>query len=311
MNVKSLLIAPLQGLTDPAWRCAHARAMHSSDMSFTYFSPFVRVESDEIRARDIKSLAPDRNRDISLVPQVIFKDMNELGILTEAITRAGYSRIDLNMGCPFPPQVKAGRGVAAAVNPCLLAELADFVSQNPDLEFSVKMRPGISSPDEWEKTIELINKIPVKFVTLHPRVAKAGYRGKPDLECFDRFSERLHHPLIYNGDITTPSDYAVITDRFPNIKGVMLGRGMLSRPSLGAEIIGGNEWDADRRRELWLAIHRAVAESIIASSQGDAQALARLKPRLEFIESDLFDKRYLKALVKSRDLATYLSLLNI
>lgn len=303
------LIAPLQGHTDAAWRTAHARAMQPLGLQLTYYAPFARVERGEVRPRDIRALAPGLNAGYTLIPQVIFKDIHELQMLTDAIAALGYRHIDLNMGCPFGPQVKAGRGAAAAVNPGLLEQLKDFIDSRPDITFSIKMRPGLSSTDEWLPNAQLLNALTLSHITLHPRPAKLAYRGTPDLDCVTQFLSLVNHPIYYNGDITSPAEFQAIAARFPNAAGAMIGRGLLARPSLAAEIATGTEWTPEARRHLWLEIMLDVARQITDSSQGEKQALDRLKPRLEYIESHLLDKRHLKSLAKSRDLPTFLNLL--
>ncbi len=53
-----------------------------------------------------------RCRRIISRPQVIFRDMEELDLLLTALEDEGATRINLNMGCPFPLQT--GKGAAPA-----------------------------------------------------------------------------------------------------------------------------------------------------------------------------------------------------
>lgn len=55
MNV---YFAPLQGFTEAAYRNAHAEVFGGVD---AYFSPFVRIEKGEARAKDIRDVAPENN----------------------------------------------------------------------------------------------------------------------------------------------------------------------------------------------------------------------------------------------------------
>ena len=48
----------------------------------------------------------------------------------------------------------------------------------------------------------------------------------------------VEHPVIYNGDICTPADARRIAERFPTITDMMIGRGVLYRPTLPLEIAG-------------------------------------------------------------------------
>ena len=61
--------APLQGYTDSVYREAHTRVFGGVD---TYYTPFVRIEKGGFRNKDLKDIACDRNRQVHVVPQLIF-----------------------------------------------------------------------------------------------------------------------------------------------------------------------------------------------------------------------------------------------
>ena len=50
--------APLQGYTDAVYREVHHRIFGGVE---NYYTPFVRVEKDGFRNKDIRDIAPDRN----------------------------------------------------------------------------------------------------------------------------------------------------------------------------------------------------------------------------------------------------------
>lgn len=58
-------LAPLQGYTDLVYREAHARVFGGVD---TYYTPFVRLEKDGFRNKELRDLAPEANASASLVP---------------------------------------------------------------------------------------------------------------------------------------------------------------------------------------------------------------------------------------------------
>ena len=71
-----------------------------------------------------------------------------------------------------------------------------------------------------------------------PGTGKQQYKGHPDLEAFQGFYELCQHPLYYNGGIESLSDIRQILIRFPLLKGVFIGRGLLSSPLLAKEFKG-------------------------------------------------------------------------
>ena len=225
--------APLQGYTDDCYRRAHHQLLGGIDC---YYTPFVRLEHGAAREKDLRDVRPDFNEGVPVVPQVIARDGQELSALIEVLRPMGYTRLDINMGCPFTLQTRHGRGAGLLPNPEAVEDICRIVRQHEgELTFSVKMRLGLHEVDEWEHVLPILNDTPLVHICLHPRTADEGYKGAVHLDEFARFAHLCDHPLLYNGDLRTPADLARISQQFPGLKGVMIGRGLLARPSLAFE----------------------------------------------------------------------------
>lgn len=303
MNRKAIFSAPIQGLTETAWR--HFHHMIYGDGITRYHTPFLRVERGEIRRRDLRDLGSDFNRDIRLTPQIILRDLREFRMLCDAVAEAGYRQIDINMGCPFPPQVHHGRGAGMIANTELLAALGDEMrGRYSGIEFSLKMRLGVESPDEWRVSVDAVNALPLSHVTVHPRTARQQYQGELWLDEFAALLAGSAHPVIYNGDITHPSHIDDILSRYPSLAGVMIGRGLFSRPSIVAEWLAGEEWDEARRHEALMRLHSMVYGHYRDTLSGDAQVLGKVKPFWEYLAPSL-DRKAMKAIKKATSLRKY------
>lgn len=300
MTKKEILIAPVQGHTDAAWRHFHAEAYGNGA---TYYTPFIRLEKGEFRKHDIKDFTSELNANHTVVPQVIFKDMEELDALIAGLSGLGATRIDLNTGCPFPLQTARGRGAGFICNPVEYAKIPELLAKYPDIEFSLKMRLGFTDPKEWETVLPAINATPLKHVTIHPRVAKQQYGGDINYDEFARFLEACSHPVIYNGDLRTPDDIKRIEQQFPAAAGLMTARGILSRPSLITECESG-EWDRDSRIEKMLKFHRNLLHHYESTLCGEAQVLSKIKPFWEYAEEEIGRKPW-KAIKKASNMAKY------
>lgn len=302
-NNPSIFSAPIQGLTETAWR--HFHHMVYGDGITAYHTPFLRVERGEIRRRDVRDLGADFNRDLRLVPQIICRDLREFRMLCDAVAAAGYRQVDINMGCPFPPQVHHGRGSGMIANVELLGALRDeMLSRYEDLEFSVKMRLGVESPDEWRASIDAINALPLSRLTVHPRTARQQYQGELWMDEFSTLLSASAHPVIYNGDITLPSQIDEVLGQYPSLAGVMIGRGLFSRPSLVAEWLAGEEWDEARRHDALMRLHSMVYGHYRDTLSGDAQVLGKVKPFWEYLAPAL-DRKAMKAIKKANTLRKY------
>lgn len=298
-----LYAAPLQGYTEAEWRHHHALMYGGAD---AYFIPFLRVEKGAVRNKDLRELSSTLNfGPVPAVPQVILRDCCELRILADTVLAAGYRQIDINMGCPFVPQVKHGRGAALLAAPAVLEELAqDMRRRYAHVQFSVKMRLGVSDASQWRDIIDIINSMPLTHLTVHPRTAAQQYDGELAMDEFAALMDKSVHPMVFNGNITTPDDIDKIIHAFPGIYGVMAGRGLLSRPSLFAEWRSGERWDSNRCLVTTMALHDAIYDSYKARLHGDAQILSKIKPFWEY-HAEAIGRKAAKAIKKATSLPKY------
>ncbi|MDE7160844.1 MAG: tRNA-dihydrouridine synthase family protein [Muribaculaceae bacterium] len=293
--------APVQGHTDAPYRRIHAECYRPAD---TYYTPFIRLERGAPRSRDMRDILPEANTGLHLVPQVIFRDADELLPLVEALSEAGAREIDINMGCPFPLQTARGRGAALAGNADAARLVRRVTEGNPEISFSVKMRLGMSDPDEWRRVLPILNDASLHHVTLHPRVARQQYGGEVDMERFGEFYSMSENPVVYNGDLLTPEDVARLAGEFPDLEGIMIGRGLLGRPSLTDEIAEGSPWEHGRRVKAMLGFHRRLLNHYEDILCGDAQLISKIQPFWEYAEEEIGRKPW-KAIKKAGNMAKY------
>lgn len=293
--------APVQGHTDAPYRHYH-REIYGD--SCDYSTPFIRLEQGKLRSRDIKDFTSELNEGTHTVPQIIFRDAEELNALISLMKENGANEIDLNMGCPFPLQTGHGRGAATVSRPGLGEAVEKAVAENPDILFSLKMRLGMKDPDEWKVLLPYLNNVHLKHVAVHPRVAKQQYGGDLYLDRFEEILNTSSNPVIFNGEIKNPEDIQEIAQRFPEVAGVMIGRGLLARPSLVAEFIEGKEWDKQKRIETMLSFHRILFDHYTSTLCGDSQIISKIKPFWEYAENEIGRKPW-KAIKKAVNIAKY------
>lgn len=287
-----IAFAPLQGYTDCAYRRAHCEVAGGVD---EYYTPFVRLENGAPRRKDLRDIELERNEGVPTVPQVIARDRDEFARLCDAVQAAGWNRIDLNMGCPFPMQMGAGRGCGLLVHADRIAEIAREMHRRRDVAFSVKMRLGLECVEEGMDLLPIVNEMPLVHVTVHPRVGKQQYKGMADREAFGRFAEGCRLPVVYNGDLLSVDDVAAVMQCFPTMKGVMLGRGLLACPWMFSD-----KEPLAVVREMHDKIYRHACETL----QGGSQILSRLHAFWEY-QTVLPDKKQYKAIMKSGSLRSY------
>ncbi|MCM1111536.1 MAG: tRNA-dihydrouridine synthase family protein [Clostridium sp.] len=293
-NMK-IIAAPMQGLTEALYRRVHAATAGHVDQ---YRAPFLRIDRGEIRRKEIRDISPEANAGIDLVPQIIFRDIDEFDRLTGAVAGAGHSRIDLNLGCPFPPQVSRGRGAGTLLNSALLRQVVQRIGSRREITFSAKIRSGVDNGDQWQEAVSIMNKAPLDHLTVHPRYARQQYRGTADIDTFRRICAASRHPVVYNGDIRSLEDYRRIAGEFPDLHGVMIGRGLMANPLLAAEIVSGTEFSDAERTAALLKILEQLSAGLCRSLEGGRhQITSHLRPYLEYAEP-LLGRRTVKQLLK-------------
>lgn len=273
----------------------------------------------------------------NVVPQVICKDAAEFRILVDDIQKlkkdCGFAadevfpQIDINMGCPFPMQAKSGRGsgILPRVDAVreILQEVARRSGQQTDaaLTFSVKMRLGYTSPDECLALLPLLNETPLAHITMHPRTGIQQYKGALNFAAFEAFYSQCRHPVIFNGDVTSLSDIQAIERRFPNLKGIMIGRGLLANPALAVQFQAQSPAQSQTSTlSALLKIHDSILDNYRKRLQGDAQILDKLRPFWTYPaeaaqtqpqnSESILPKRIIKKIAKARNLSEYLDAVN-
>ena len=328
-----ILFAPLQGYTTGIYRKAHAEIFGGVD---AYYTPFLRIENGKPREKDLRDLEianadcanvkcagiaegiarKENCAGYKVVPQIIANSVNEFKILANALIAKGYTEIDLNMGCPFPMQVNRHRGAGLLSDTQAVQEIMDEIKKiscaangtapamakvTAPIKFSVKMRLGQDSPNEAFALLPILNEAPLTHITLHPRLGKQQYKGAIDFKSFEKFYEESRHPLVYNGDITSVSQICEMERRYPKLAGVMIGRGMLTRPSLAAEYKGLR--NINLLGKLF-QMHQVILDHACKTYQGDSQILSHVQSFWEYLEPN-FPKKIFKKIKKAGKLSEY------
>lgn len=231
-NIKiPVLAAPLQGVTDNVWRMAQHSVFGGVD---AYYAPFMRVERGEVRRKDLRDVEPDRNAGITLIPQILACQPDHALMMVDALKQRGYSRIDVNLGCPFPPIALHRKGSGMLAYPELAEALFTALAAVDGVEYSVKMRLGWDQPDQWRDIMPLLDILKPVNIAVHPRIGKQQYKGDLDIGQFEALMAASPWPIVYNGGLRTVEDIEAVVSRYPNLAAVMVGSGLAANPGMFA-----------------------------------------------------------------------------
>lgn len=296
--------APLQGFTDFTFRRAVSEVFGGVDK---FFIPYLSYgKGREIKKSQLREVFPENNADLSVVPQVLFADQEELFDLIRILCDYGYEEINLNLGCPYPMATNKGRGAAWLQKPEALDEiLQKLFAINFPAKFSVKMRAGMSDGQDAKAIFEVINQFPIKELIFHPRTASQMYDGKANPLLFAEAISLVKHPMVYNGDLFSVSDFQELKTLLPEQKVWMIGRGLLSDPSLPSQL-KGKTWNEKELKLKKKEFHDMLIEAYSKRLDGSGHILAKMNQFWSYYcQSFENPHKVMKLVKKSGSLAKY------
>lgn len=296
-----LHFAPLQGYTDLVFRNAFAKYFGGVDV---YYTPFIRLEKEGFRKRDLREIDQTSNHVPYLIPQILPGTPEEFRILTNKVVEYGYTSIDINLGCPFPLIAGKRKGAGMLPYPDQVREVLETINEFPEIQFSVKMRLGWENVCECMVLLDLLNNLRLHHITVHARTGKQQYKGEVNLDAFARFYELIEHPLFYNGDIDSKDGINLILEKFPMLRGISIGRKLLSSPFIGKEFKQNETFSDQERMSLIFAFHEELFSAYSEVLQGENQLLTKMKTLWEYFLPET-DRKLLKRVKKASKLNQY------
>lgn len=293
-------MAPLEGITGWIYR----RALHECFGGFDkYFVPFIRPnQMGHLSAREKKDIMPEHNQGMKTVPQILTNRAEDFIRTAEKLECYGYEEINLNLGCPSKTVVTKGRGAGFLARPEELNRFLDEIFEKCSLRISVKTRIGMEDAEEFPQLLEIYGQYPLAELIVHPRVQKDFYKNTPNMEAFSLAYETSRSPVCYNGDIRTPEDAKRIAGAYPELAGIMTGRGVLADPALARKMKGGKSADKEELRRF----HDMVYEGYCGEMSGDRTILYKMKELWSYLAPIFEDSaKYAKKIKKAEKCAVY------
>lgn len=231
---KSLLFAPMEGITDEAYRIAMMKTFPEWDQ---FFTDFLRVPTvGKITEKMIVEHYGER-----ILKREDWRKKNSFQILTthraqtqavvEILESLKMDHLDLNLGCPSKKVNSHYGGAYLLSNHTELRQILKTIRNNFTGHFTVKMRIGYRNDENFSDSLKLIQDEGVEAITLHARTRDQLYKGVADWSYIKKAVEEVKVPLIGNGDVWIAEDIEKV---FKETKchSVMFGRSALKTPWL-------------------------------------------------------------------------------
>jgi len=298
-----LYFAPLEGITTRTFRNTHMEFFPGADK---YYSPFITPgENDKVTEKLLRDILPEQNK-VPLAVQILCNQSATFLNFERKIEELLYDEVNINLGCPSGTVVSKNRGSGFLRMTDELDRFLDEIFSKSRLRISVKTRIGFSEEEEVKKLTEVYNRYPISLLIVHPRVREDFYKGEPRMNTFKYVYEAYKKPLCYNGDIGSKDDFERIKSEFPDLFGVMIGRGAVKNPAIFREIKEGKALCVN---EL-TAFLSALSERYLELLKSDVFTLHKLK---EIMMSVMYnypdDKKLLKSVKKANKLSELMNII--
>lgn len=271
--------APMEGITGAAFRRVHHKYFSGVDR---YYTPFLSPTKEHVfTPREQREFYPENNKGIPVVPQVLTKVPEDFLWAAEQLHDMGYEEINLNLGCPSGTVTAKGKGCGMLADLGALDRFLGAIYEKAPCPISVKTRLGMEDPAEFEAILGVYNKYPIRELIIHPRVRNDLYRHPVRHETFAQAAKECKMPVSFNGGIVTVEDITEVQKKYPFVRSIMIGQGLVSNPFLldgkpeikrlrsfhnelldTYEALFGNRTNAMKRmKELWFYLIRLFADS--------------------------------------------------
>ena len=239
----SFLLAPMEDVTDTAFREIVLRLSHPDSLQVLY-TEFTNTDGlchpigrDKVKSRlqvnpSERVLLKEKN--VKLVAQIWGNKPEKFYEATKFISENyDFDGIDINMGCPVKKVVKQGSCSALIKFPDLAGEIIQATKEATNLPVSVKTRTGFSHHVTEEWIGFLLSQDPAAII-LHTRTQKMQTDFPAEWEEMTkalavRNKLKPHIPIIGNGDIFSIAVAKEMLDKYP-VDGFMVGRGIFQNP---------------------------------------------------------------------------------
>ena len=289
--------APMEGLTDRVWRQAHQKWFGPAGNADRYYAPFISPPENRVLIKKkMAELAPAANPGAPVIPQLLAKDGELAAWMIGELRGLGYTEVNLNLGCPSGTVTAKGKGAGMLRDLSKLEAFLDEVFSQAEGPISVKTRLGVEKPEEFAAILDIYNRYPICELTIHPRVMRQLYRGQADRAAFAASLPGCRMPVCYNGDVTTVDDLRALEAVFPELSGIMVGRGLIADPALLRKAVGGPAASREELRGYHDELYHGYTEAFGMASC----AVSRMKAHWHYLiqrfeGSEAFEKQLRKA----------------
>ncbi|MDJ0665896.1 MAG: tRNA dihydrouridine synthase DusB [Desulfobacterales bacterium] len=272
----NLVFAPLAGISNLPLRLLAKEA--GCGLVYSEMVSANGLVYGSTKTRKLMNSTPEEK---PLAIQIFGSDPAIMADAAQMAVSAGADIVDINFGCSVKKIIKTGAGAALMRRPRRAAALLRAVRDAIPIPLTIKIRSGWDrSGREALTLLEIAQECGVDALTIHPRSAAQGFRGRADWSLIATLKKSAALPVIGNGDVTQAAD-ALRMLAETGCDGVMIGRAAIGNPFIFSEIrdrLAGRA-GGPAGIEARLAIMRRYATDSVRYL-GERQACLMMRSRL-------------------------------
>ncbi|HET9955686.1 MAG TPA: tRNA-dihydrouridine synthase family protein [Polyangiaceae bacterium] len=218
-------LAPMQYITDAPFirTIAHYGA---PDLVFT---EYFRVHAQSRLERHILETIAEHGEARPIFAQMIGEDPEALARTARELSRFAVAGIDLNLGCPAPLIYRKNVGGGLLRDPEHVNRILGTLRQAIPGVFTVKMRIGFDSTQNFEPILKLVSAHSVDLLTVHGRTVKEMYHATVHYAEIRRAVQQVSCPVLANGEVSSAEKARWVLHE-TGARGVMIGRHAIRNP---------------------------------------------------------------------------------
>ena len=230
-----LILAPMEGVLDPPLRDLLTR-IGGFDLAVT---EFVRVVDMLLPEHVFYKLCPELHQGgktacgTPVKVQLLGNDPDALAVNAQRAIELGSPGVDLNFGCPAKTVNRSNGGAILLRDTQILYEITQAVREAVPAHYPVtaKMRLGYEDDQLALDNALALEAAGASELAIHARTKTQGYKPPAYWEKIQPISQKLHIPVIANGEIWN-AEQAQQCQLQSGCSDLMLGRGALTIPNL-------------------------------------------------------------------------------
>ena len=228
-----LMPGPMLGVMSPLY----LRAVNELNLVDYWITPFIGLSTASPRLSILKKKLKhyiDSNK--PFIVQLLGNNPDVLADASKQLSQLKIAGININFACPSGTVLSSNSGAKLLTQPEHMLRIIDTIRKKcPNISISLKLRTGLSYPDEIENIISKLCSSDIDFIMLHLRTAAELYKpvdnGPERIKKAVTIASSSSIPIIASGDIFS-LDNAEKMYFDSKCHGITVARGLLKDPFL-------------------------------------------------------------------------------